>query len=151
MRWKCEPKCCGPGAPRLVQQCEIEPVVSDQGSPALHCGEELRVVCRGGQPKLPRTGDIMAGLPKHRDQAERHIVVEVEVSHLGAIQQQASLDALLVPTVVSQRCFHCLPRQVVISGQLVGVAVQSSQLSDEGPDRDAIGPQASIRIVVQAC
>ncbi len=100
--------------------------MGDEGPPALRCSEELCVVRGGGEPKLPRTGDIVAGLPKHRHQAERHIVVEVELSHLGAVQQEASLNAFLVPAVVSQRGFHCFPRQVIISGQLVGVAVESS-------------------------
>ena len=71
--------------------------------------------------------------------------VDVERSQvLGAIQQQAGVDILLVTTVVGERRLHRLAWQRVIPGQLVYIAVEGKQLADKRLDRNAVLPQASV-------
>jgi hypothetical protein len=87
----------------------------------------------------------MADGPQQRREPERHVVVEVELRHaLGAIQQQAGVDILLVAAVVGECRLDRLPWQLIISRHPINIAIEGAELADERPDGNAVSSQAGV-------
>lgn len=148
MRWQCQAEGSGPGQPGVMEHGKVATIVGDE-DPAVPCrGQELGIVRRRGEPKVPGGRDPVAGIVEQGGQAQRDIVVEVEVGHQsgsGAVEEEPSVDVLLVPSVVGERRVNGLARELVVGSKLVEVAANRLELANQRPVRHTISLQSGVR------
>lgn len=65
MRWERHAEGSWPGRPRIVQQREVPPVVSDSSAPSTHCCQELSIVGSTGEAEIAGGKHVVA-TPRRR-------------------------------------------------------------------------------------
>lgn len=96
------------------------------------CSRALLISC-ALQCQPSRGASIVAGLTQVPRKLASHVVVQVELRHLGCVERNLRVDQLSMELIVGQSSFHCRRGKVVGRGEPIYVAVHCWELSDECP------------------
>jgi hypothetical protein len=125
-----------PASPCIVQQEKMLSVVGHQDPATLCCGQEMLIISSTLQTYVTCGNSHVTNLAEKECNLQRNIVVGVKAGHraLRCVSSNASVNEVLMPSVVRDGSFHSFTRQGIVRRYTGNIASHSTKVRDNRPD-----------------